>query len=550
MDLLNVGLAFLEGVALIVSPCILPILPIVLSSGIEGGKFRPYGVIAGFVIAFSLFTLLSRKLVQWFGVDTEILRQISFWVLLLFGLILLSETLSGIFASLTRRLADVGQNVIVRQSMQGKKRSEGFWSGMVVGSAIGLVWTPCAGPILTAVIVQAIRQETDLQGVFTVLAFGLGAALPMLLIMMQGNRLMNRLGVLKRHSLGIRKAFGAVIIATVLLTAQGSLFHWNPSLAGSGSGQTKTTAPRLINPLPQPYPAPEFRGVSAWINSKPLTMQSLRGKVVLVDFWTYSCINCIRTLPYITEWDRKYRNQGLVIVGVHAPEFDFEKKEDNVRLAVAEHKIQYPVALDNHLDTWANFQNNYWPAHYLIDRQGRVVYTHFGEGEYGVTESNIRALLGVGAFSAKEKPMKETMSFSLNQTPETYLGYARATHFSSPQSAEPDQITAFTYPKGLSLHHWALKGKWFIDAEKIVAQEKGAALKLRFSARKVFLVMGVPPRKNVAVSVSLNGVPQRGINVNRQTLYTLIAQDKAKSGILEIQASAPGLSAYAFTFGN
>lgn len=545
MEFWNLGLAFLEGLALIVSPCILPVLPIVLSSGLEGGRLRPFGVIGGFILSFSLFTLLSRKLVLWFGLDTEILRQISFYVLILFGLILLSETLSDGFSALTRRLADVGQGVINRQN-QGRRQREGFWSGLVVGSAIGLVWTPCAGPILTAVIVQTIRQETDVQGALTVLAFGLGAALPMLVLMMQGNRLMNRLSFFKRHGAGVRKAFGVIIIATVILTAQGSLFDWNASQAGN----TVAKAQRLINPLPRPYPAPEFKGITTWINSKPLTMQSLRGNVVLVDFWTYSCINCIRSLPYVTEWDRKYRSKGLVIVGVHAPEFEFEKKPENVRRAVAEHRIQYPVALDNRLDTWTNFQNSYWPAHYLIDREGRVVYTHFGEGEYGVTESNIRTLLGMGRYTATDKPKAEAIHFSPNQTPETYLGYARAAHFASPQTGEPDQVSDFTFPKTLPLHHWALKGNWFVDSEKIIAQQKDAALRMRFHAKKVFLVMGVPPRKNVSVRVLLNGKPYTVLNVNRQTLYTLVSQDRAKPGTVELQASAPGLSAYAFTFGS
>lgn len=547
MDALNLGLAFLEGLAIIISPCVLPVLPILLASGIEGGRLRPYGLILGFIAAFSLFTLLSRQLVQSLGIDAEVIRQISFYVLILFGLTLLSETLSEYFDGFTQRLSDLGQSVINRQ-----RKNNGFWSGLLVGSAIGLVWTPCAGPILTAVIVQAIRQETDLQGVLTVLAFGCGAALPMFIITLQGNKLMSRLAFLKRRSVLFRKVFGVLIIATVLLTAQGTLFNWNFSLAGQQAKVPVKANVKLTNGLTRPYAAPELRGLTDWINSRPLTLQSLKGKVVLIDFWTYSCINCVRTLPYITTWDKKYRNKGLVIIGVHAPEFEFEKKADNVKRAVAQHHIQYPVALDNHLDTWTNFQNRYWPAHYLIDRQGRVVYTHFGEGEYTTTEGNIRALLGVGQFTTKDKPLRENagQSLSLNQTPETYLGYGRAARYSGSVSLEPDQISDFNFAPKLPLQHWSLKGKWFVDAEKIIAQQAGASLRIHFWARKVFLVMGVPPGKSVAVKVLLNGTLVKMVTVNQHTLYTLLSLDKGQPGTLELQAVSPGLSAYAFTFGS
>lgn len=308
--------------------------------------------------------------------------------------------------------------------------------------------------------------------------------------------------------------------------------------------------PTLKNGLDRPYQAPEFSGLTGWTNTAPLTMKSLRGKVVLIDFWTYSCINCVRTLPYLKNWDQQYRDQGLVIVGVHAPEFEFEKKLDNVRKAVAEHGLKYPVALDNNLDTWTAFRNQYWPAHYLIDREGRVVYTHFGEGEYATTEGNIRVLLGRGKTTAHVPSMREkTPSFSFNQTPETYLGYARAAHYAGTPTPESDQITTFAFPGKLPMHHWALRGKWFTDSEKLIAQEPGAALRFRFSSKNVYLVMGVPPKKSVAVKVLLNGQPVKTISVNRQTLYTLVNQSNEKTGTVELQAQGPGLAAYAFTFG-
>ena len=241
---------------------------------------------------------------------------------------------------------------------------------------------------------------------------------------------------------------------------------------------------------------------------KPLTMQSLKGKVVLVDFWTYSCINCVRTLPYITDWDRKYRDQGLVIVGVHSPEFEFEKKLDNVKAAIAQHGIRYPVALDNNLATWVNFNNRYWPAHYLIDRDGKVVYTHFGEGEYDVTENNIRYLLGLKSRgetapggSARHCPRPNAGNLS-RLCPG---GKLRRQGTLSCMTRE----SAYRFPDSLAEDEWALNGKWKVEAEKIVAGEKGAALRLNFKARKVFLVLGTSSGKPVHVSIRLNGAGRR-----------------------------------------
>jgi len=323
----------------------------------------------------------------------------------------------------------------------------------------------------------------------------------------------------------------------------------------------KPEAPRgelvLQEGLTQPYPAPEFAEIETWLNSPPLTMQGLKGKVVLIDFWTYSCINCVRTLPYITDWDRKYRDMGLVIVGVHSPEFEFEKKTANVEAAIAQHGIRYPVAQDNRLSTWLNFNNRYWPAHYLIDRQGQVVYTHFGEGKYDVTENNIRYLLGL---KEKGETIKaEVSAFASGQTPETYLGYARADSFGGEERATVDAPGSYRFPGSLADDAWALNGKWKVEREKIVAIDAGAALRLNFKARKVFLVLGTASGKPVRASIKLNGeaagvnagkdAPAGVVTVGRNTLYELIDQKTPKNGLLEIETDAPGVEAYAFTFG-
>ncbi|BCB27476.1 cytochrome C biogenesis protein DipZ [Sulfurimicrobium lacus] len=549
MNFIDIGLAFLEGLALIVSPCILPVLPLVLAASVEGGRRRPYGIIIGFVLAFSLFALISRKIVVALGIDLDIVRDASLVLLAVFGLVLLSTRLSDKFSALTQGAANFGNQL-------ASTGGEGLLSGVLIGALIGLVWTPCAGPILAAVLVQVIRQQSDFAGNLIIVSFAIGAGVPMLIIALTGRKIMNKLGFIARHTEAVRRGFGVLILLSVAYIASGvdaqSFFARSPNAQQQPAGELV-----LQHGLNKPYAAPEFAGNDAWLNSKPLTMQSLKGKVVLVDFWTYSCINCVRTLPYITDWDRKYRDQGLVIVGVHSPEFEFEKKIDNVKAAIAQHGIRYPVAMDNNLATWDNFNNSYWPAHYLIDKDGKVVYTSFGEGDYDVTENNIRYLLGLKSM-AQAAPA-QAPAIAPDQTPETYLGYDRAEHFAGKEHVALDAERAYRFPESLAGNQWALSGKWKVADEKIVAGEKGAALRLNFKARKVFLVLGTADGKPARVTIRLNG-EALGSNAGKDasggvatiqlnTLYELIDQKTPKTGLLEIQSDAPGVEAYAFTFG-
>jgi formylglycine-generating enzyme required for sulfatase activity/cytochrome c biogenesis protein CcdA len=384
---IDIGLAFIEGLALIVSPCILPVLPLVLATSVDGGRRRPYGIVIGFVLAFSLFAIVARKFIALFGVDLELVRNVSLVLLALFGLVLLSSTLSEKFSAITQSASNLGNDL-------ASTAGEGLPDGIVIGLLIGLVWTPCAGPILAAALVQVIRQQSDLNSAFIIVSFSLGACIPMLVIALLGKRIMGKLGFIAKHAQAMRRIFGSLILASVALIAYGvdtQVLFASSSKETIGASRNEHA---LQNALTYPYKAPEFSGIKSWFNSEPLTMQSLKGKVVLIDFWTYACINCVRNLPYIVDWDKKYRSMGLTIIGVHTPEFEFERRIENVEAAIEQHGVRYPVALDDHTDTWLNFDNHSWPAQYLIDRDGRVVYTHFGEGEYEVTENNIRYLLG------------------------------------------------------------------------------------------------------------------------------------------------------------
>jgi cytochrome c biogenesis protein CcdA/thiol-disulfide isomerase/thioredoxin len=552
INLIEPALALAEGVALIVSPCILPVLPLVLSASIDGGRKRPFGIIIGFVLAFSIFALASRKIVNAFGIDLDIIKNASLVFLGLFGLVLLSSALSEKFSGLTQGFANAGNKYTT-----GNK-PDGLLSGILIGAFIGLIWTPCAGPILAVVLVQVIRQETDLQSLFIIVPFAIGAGLPMLIISLTGRKIMNKLGFFTTHAEAIRKGFGIIILLAVAFIASGSDAQ---SLFASKEmpAAVRPMAAGLEDGLEKPYPAPDFADIQQWLNSDPLTMAQLKGKVVLIDFWTYSCINCVRTLPYITSWDQKYRDKGLVIIGVHAPEFEFEKNTSNVKAALVKHGIKYPVAQDNNLSTWTNFQNRYWPAHYLIDKNGQVVYTHFGEGHYDKTEHNIRYLLGLD--DQANNTMPPSPSFLQDQTAETYLGYGRGERYSGTPEWLKDTVARYNLPKFLPLDHWALSGGWKVGSENITATDKSATLQLNFKARKLFLVLGSTTGKPVRAVIHLNGekvntsnagddVKDHQVTITGHTLYELIDQKTAKNSLFAIEALDPGLEAYAFTFGN
>lgn len=569
INLLNLLLAFLEGLGLIISPCILPILPIMLSGSIEGGKKRPIGIIVGFVSIFALFTLFSHLLVTALGINLNVLRNIAFIFIALFGVVLMSSYLTERFSVLTQNIANFGNQLTTRH-----KNSEGFFSGIVLGGLVSLIWAPCAGPILAAVLIQITIQKTVFASFITLIFFALGSVLPMILIALLGKKLFSTMQFFKKYADNLRKLLGAVITLSALSLAY--ISYANPGLLAfsfspnvpinmqkeaikQSAGQLNTNS-KLMNALIIPYAAPSLGNNHVWINSQPLNWSQLKGKVVLIDFWTYSCINCIRTLPYLINWDKKYRDKGLVIIGIHTPEFEFEKSVNNVREAVKRLNIQYPVVLDSAYDIWQNFHNQYWPAHYLINKDGKVVYEHFGEGEYETTEHNIQVLLNANHMPVTKPIEEEKEAVAIYyQTPETYFGYARSERFANENASAHDKTANYSFPKTLSTDQWALNGLWIVNAKYITPKSLNAAIKLYFSGQHVYLVAGSENKKPVKVIVLLNNkivthnagsdVHKSTLMINKQRLYNVLDFTKPTKGELTLVIQSPEVDLYTFTFG-
>lgn len=537
-NFINIFLGFIEGFGLIISPCILPVLPIFLAASLAGSNKRPLGMIVGFTLFFALLIFFSRQLVNYLGLNFEVIRSLSYAILLLLGLIMLSSYLTEKFSQITQGLTRVGTVFSAKNKTQG-----GFGKGLVLGGLIAIIWTPCAGPILAAIIVQTVVQQTTALSFFTLLAFALGAVIPLFIISLYGQKIMSTFMFFKTRAELFRKCLGAVIIASVVYMMYFANTVVSPSTRQSGIKASIA----LIGGLWHPYPEPQIAGITAWLNSPPLRLSDLKGKVVLIDFWTYSCINCLRSLPYVKDWYYHYQDKGLVVIGIHTPEFDFEKDLRNVSAAVQRDGILYPVALDNQFATWINFNNHYWPAHYLINKQGEVVYEHFGEGSYDVTENNIRFLLGINELATLNTEAGEPVAYL--QTPETYLGYERADAHLSPNVIK-DKKYKYHFSSSLPVNTWSLEGFWQVNAHSITAVEANAALKIHFKARKVFIVMGNNTTKPIQVKVHLNNGEEKSLSVDKYSIYTAVSQQQFSSGYLEIIAMEPGIKIYTFTFGN
>jgi cytochrome c biogenesis protein CcdA/thiol-disulfide isomerase/thioredoxin len=580
-------LAYLGGVLTIVSPCILPVVPFVLARADRPFLRNGLPMLVGMALAFAVVASLASVAGGWVVSANQYGRIAALVLLAVFGLTLILPELAD---RLMRPLVAVG----ARMSQSAEQAAEGsVVAPLVLGVATGFLWAPCAGPVLGLILTGAALQGASVGTTLLLLAYAAGAGTSLALALVVGGRVFAAM----KRSIGagewIRRGLGVAVLAAVVAIAlgldtgfltnlsvgsttaleQGLLDKLRPSqkTAMSGPSMMKQAKPseQSTAELPIEDLAPSLDGAQEWLNSAPLTMEGLKGKVVLVDFWTYSCINCLRSIPYVRAWAEKYRDHGLVVIGVHAPEFAFERNVDNIKNAIKTLKIGYPVAIDNEYKIWRAFENEYWPAHYFIDANGKVRHHHFGEGEYAESERVIQRLLvdagnqnvpsdivAVNASGAEAASNKKDVD-----SPETYIGYNRGDHFVSPGGVVQDE--SHTYAAGEpQLNDWSLVGKWTIGEERAQLDEKDGGIVYRFHARDLHLVLGPSVEgSKIRFQITIDGKPPgeaHGMDtdaegngvVTTQRLYQLIrAPEPIADHTFEIRFLDPGVQAYAFTFG-
>ncbi|MFC0218665.1 cytochrome c biogenesis protein DipZ [Pseudochelatococcus lubricantis] len=620
-------LSYLGGVLTIASPCILPVLPFVFAgTGRSFARFQ-LPMLAGMALAFAAVASLAAVAGGWAVEANTWGRRIALLLMALFGLALLVPSLGD---RLMAPFVAAGDR-LNRRAGQG----DSIGGALLLGVATGLLWAPCAGPILGLILTGAALQGANAQTSLLLVAYAAGAATSLAVALLAGGRLLAALRARMGTLEGLRRGAGVAVLVAVAAISMGldtgvlarvstasttrieealmnglglggrgegdtasapgnammqggAMMQGNAMMAGgammqggammAASGSAMMAAPGAMQPqgreasgLPVEGRIPSFSGAVAWLNSEPLTPLQLRGKVVLLDVWTYSCINCLRTLPYVKAWEEKYRDRGLVVIGIHAPEFAFEKDIGNVRAAVRQLGIAYPVAIDNDYAIWRALENRYWPAHYFIDGQGNIRHHHFGEGDYAKSEEVIRQLLAEtgtvppaqdATVSPAQGGVMQAADWSNIRSPETYLGYARMDHFASAEPVARDGSAAYTKPGQLALNQWALDGRWTVGPEAAQTGAPGGRIVFRFHARDLNLVLGSEgDDRPVQFRVRVDGNPpgaDHGLDVDdegngtvrQQRLYQLVrTTGEVRERTFEIEFLAPGASAYAFTFG-
>ncbi|MGO4808686.1 cytochrome c biogenesis protein DipZ [Cupriavidus sp. 2MCAB6] len=592
-------LAYLGGALTILSPCILPVLPFVFSRADQPFVRSGLPLLAGMALTFAGVATLAAVGGGWVTQANQYGRWLAIALLAVFGLTLLLPRLAD---RLMHPLVSAGSRLSAFAQADGRQVRPG--SSFLLGIATGLLWAPCAGPILGLVLTGAALRGASVGTTLLLVAYAAGAATSLAVALLIGGRVFTAM----KRSLGagewVRRGIGAAmllgvaaialgldtgVLARVSTVATGGIEQHlvdrlsarpapaqdaqaGPAMTAS-SGAMMRAALGGPAPLPVEGQLPALAGAVQWLNSPPLTVEGLRGKVVLVDFWTYSCINCLRTLPYVKAWAEKYRDQGLVVIGVHAPEFAFERNIDNVKKATRDLGIDYPVAVDNNYAIWRAFNNQYWPAHYFIDARGQIRFHHFGEGEYAKSEQVIQQLLaeaghagaakvaaGLGATGAQGVQMAADKAEI--QSGETYLGYERAENFASPGGEAQDKAHTYTAPAQPALNDWGLAGTWKVGAEHATLAGASGRIVYRFHARDLHLVLG-PGKdgKPVRFRVTIDGAAPGDAHgtdvaadgsgtVTEQRLYQLVRQNgKVADRTFAIEFLDAGVEAYAFTFG-
>ena len=577
-------LAYLAGVLTILSPCILPVLPFVFARADKPFVTSTLPMLTGMALTFAGIATLAAVGGAWVVQANQAGRFIALALFIAFGLALLFPAIAE---RLTAPVVALGNRLTNHVNAQGAS----IGASLLLGAATGLLWAPCAGPILGLLLTTAAIQGASVETSLMLLAYALGAATSLAVALFAGGRIFTAL----KKSLGagewIRRGLGAAVLAGAAMIALGLDTGLLTRLSASGterfeqalldmgggsasgenamameggaagdammmSGAASGEAPEL---------APSFEGGVLWLNSRPLSIEQLRGRVVLVDFWTYSCINCLRAMPYVEAWAEKYRDRGLVVIGVHAPEFAFERDPGNVRRAVRDLGVSYPVVLDNELAIWRAYGNRYWPAHYFIDANGQIRHRHFGEGDYGESERVIQRLLAEAGYDVPTDIVNVSAGGvgaapdnSRARTPETYIGYGRRENFASAEQ-RTRAVHAFETPASLGSNEWGLSGAWQVEREYAEVARAGGTISMRFRARDLHLVLA-PGAAPVRYRVTIDGRPpgaMAGMDVNaagegvvrEQRLYQLIRGGGEGERTFRIEFLDPGARAFAFTFG-
>ena len=614
--MLLIVLAYLGGALTILSPCILPVLPFVFARADQPFLRSGLPLLAGMALTFAIVATLAAVGGGWVTQANQYGRWLAIALLAVFGLTLLLPRFAD---HLMRPLVSAGNRL--SNFAQGDGRQVRTGSSFLLGVATGLLWAPCAGPILGLVLTGAALRGASVGTTLLLLAYAAGAATSLALALLIGGRLFTAM----KRSLGagewIRRGIGAAMLGGVVAIALGLdtgvlarvstvatggieqrlVDRFSPGAtpanapgnpAGNDAVMTARASadasasvdsgammraaqdtPAGAAPLPIEGVLPSLDGAVQWLNSPPLAVGDLRGKVVLIDFWTYSCINCLRSLPYVKAWAQKYKDQGLVVIGVHAPEFAFERNIDNVKKATHDLGVDYPVAIDNNYAIWRALNNQYWPAHYFVDAQGRIRHHHFGEGDYAESEQVIQQLLAeaghpgaskvaLGIAGAKAQGVEAAADNADMRSPETYIGYERAENFASPGGEAQDKVRTYAAPSQPAVNDWGLVGAWEVGAEHATLAAASGRIVYRFHARDLHLVLG-PGKdgKPVRFRVSVDGAAPGAAHgtdiaadgsgtVTEQRLYQLVRQTgDVADHTFSIEFLDPGVQAYAFTFG-
>ncbi|MFD1560419.1 cytochrome c biogenesis protein DipZ [Paraburkholderia silviterrae] len=627
--MLLIVLAYLGGALTILSPCILPVLPFVFARADQPFARSGLPLLAGMALTFAIVATLAAVGGGWVTQANQYGRWLAIALLAVFGLTLLLPRFAD---HLMRPLVSAGNRL--SNFAQGDGQQVRAGSSFLLGIATGLLWAPCAGPILGLLLTGAALRGASVGTTLLLLAYAAGAATSLALALLIGGRVFTAM----KRSLGagewIRRGIGAAMLCGVVAIAFGldtgvltrvstvatggieqklvdklspGATPANPVAAGKNAdaranapanaagNDVVTTAYPVANanasvhsgammriaqgapagaaPLPVEGVLPPLNGAVQWLNSPPLTAQDLRGKVVLIDFWTYSCINCLRSLPYVKAWAQKYKDQGLVVIGVHAPEFAFERNIDNVKKATRDLGVDYPVAIDNNYAIWRALNNQYWPAHYFVDAQGRIRHHHFGEGDYAESEKVIQQLLAEAGHPGASKVALGIAGMSAQgveaaadkadvQSPETYIGYERAENFASPGGEAADKLHTYSVPSQPAVNDWGLAGAWKVGAEHATLAAASGRIVYRFHARDLHLVLGPgQDGKPIRFRVSVDGAAPGAAHgtdvaddgsgtVTEQRLYQLVRQTgDVADHTFSIEFLDPGVQAYAFTFG-